>query len=107
MVFCYNIYDFFTSDSETAELIRPLYSGTDESVIYETLGQSYTVYSKGGWSFEGEDSYYTVQNDAGIVMKGEHPYVLTVLSDAYEHLDLLDALVKEIDQAHTELLRNR
>ena len=60
--------------------------------------QSYTVYSKGGWSFEGEDSYYTVQNDAGIVMKGEHPYVLTVLSDAYEHLDLLDGLVKEIDQ---------
>ena len=41
------------------------------------------------------------------LMKGEHPYVLTVLSDAYEHLDLLDALVKEIDQAHTELLRNR
>ena len=38
-------------------------------------------------------------------MKGEHPYVLTVLSDAYEHLDLLDALVKEIDQAHTELIR--
>ena len=102
-----NIYDYFTSDSETAELIRPLYSGTDESVIYETLGQSYTVYSKGGWSFEGEDSYYTVQNDAGIVMKGGHPYVLTVLSDAYEHLDLLDALVKEVDQAHTELLRNR
>ena len=54
---------------------------------------------------KGRIPIITVQNDAGIVMKGEHPYVLTVLSDAYEHLDLLDALVKEIDQAHTELIR--
>lgn len=99
-----NIYDYFTSGSETAERIRNLYCGTDESAIYETLGEKYTVYSKAGWSFEGDDSYYTVQNDAGIVMKGTDPYILVILTDAYERLDLLDSVVEEIDLAHTELL---
>ena len=99
-----NIYDYFTSGSETAEKIRNLYCGTDESAIYETLGEKYMVYSKAGWSFEGEDSYYTVQNDAGIVMKGTDPYILVILTDAYERLDLLDSVVEEMDLAHTELL---
>ena len=44
-----------------------------------------------------------MQNDAGIVMKGEHPYVLVILSDAYGRLDLLDNLVYILDRAHTEL----
>ena len=99
-----NIYDYFTSGNDTAEMIRDLYSGTEESAIYETLGTKYTVYSKAGWSFEGEDSYYTVQNDAGIVMKGSHPYILTILSDAYEKLDLLESVAEELDIAHTKLI---
>ena len=67
------------------------------------MGGQYTVDSKGGWIGEGNGSYYNVQNDAGIVMKGEHPYVLVILSDAYGRLDLLDNLVYVLDQAHTAL----
>lgn len=97
------IYDYFESDDENARMIQELYCGTEESCIYEALGNQYTVYSKAGWSFEGEDSYYTVQNDAGIIMKDGHPYILTVLSDAYEQLDLLEEMIVKVDQAHTEL----
>lgn len=99
-----DIYNYFMSEKENAEMIRELYSGTEESSIYETLGTDYTVYSKAGWSFEGEDSYYTVQNDAGIVMKDQHPYILTILSNAYERLDMLDTVVEKVDLAHTELI---
>lgn len=99
-----SIYDYFTSADEDAEILAELFSGTEESCIYETLGEEYTVYSKAGWYAEGEDSFYTVQNDAGIVMKGTHPYTLTVLSDAYERLDLLDPVVEALDLAHTELI---
>lgn len=98
------IYDFFTSGNESAAGIRDLYTGTDESPIYEALGGGYTVYSKAGWSYDEEEPYYTVQNDAGIVMKGAHPYILTIMSDAYEELELLEGVVEELDLAHSELL---
>ena len=99
-----NIYDYLMSGDESADTIMEFYNGTEESCIYETLGDEYMVYSKAGWYFEGEDSYYTVQNDAGIVMKGMNSYILTILSDAYERLDLLDSVVEAMDQAHTELV---
>lgn len=94
-------YDFM-SESISPE-IRDLYTATLQSAIYETLGEQYTVYSKGGWIGEGLGTYYNVQNDVGIVMKGENPYVLVVLSDAYGRIDLLNNLVGVLDEAHTAL----
>ena len=37
-------------------------------------------------------------------MKGAHPYILTIMSDAYEELELLEGVVEELDLAHSELL---
>lgn len=96
------MYYDFESESIPSE-IRDLYTGTMESAICETLGEQYPVYSKGGWIGEGLGTYYNVQNDAGIVMKGENPYVLVVLSDAYDRIDLLSNLVGVLDEAHTAL----
>lgn len=97
-----SIYDYFMSESCDAD-IRELYNGTLASAMYETLGEEYTVYSKAGWIGEGLGTYYNVQNDAGIVLKEDAPYVLVVLSDAYGRLDLLDNLVAVLDAAHTVL----
>lgn len=98
-----SVYDSFLSGS-VPSYIRDLYTGTLESAIYETLGPWYTVYSKAGWIGEGTGTYYNVQNDAGIVMKGDDPYVIVVLSDAYGRTDLLDHLITVLDSAHTSLL---
>ena len=97
-----HMYDRVVAGESLADIIN-IYTDTLSSAISETLGGQYTVYSKGGWIGEGKGSYYNVQNDAGIVMKGEHPYVLVILSDAYGRLDLLDNLVYVLDQAHTAL----
>lgn len=97
-----SIYDYFMSESCDAD-IRELYNGTLASAIYETLGEEYIVYSKAGWIGEGLGTYYNVQNDAGIVLKEDAPYVLVVLSDTYGRLDLLDNLVAVLDAAHTVL----
>lgn len=96
------MYSYFTSDSPGADWISELYTDTLNSCIAEALGDTYTVYSKAGWIFE--DDYYNVQNDAGIVMSPENPYVIVVLSDAYEQMELLESLVCSIDHAHTELI---
>ena len=98
-----NMYSYFMSGDETAGKIRDLYSDTLQSCIAEALGTMYTVYSKAGWIGEGQGTYYNVQNDAGIVMKPDHPYVLVILSDAYGRLDLLDSLVACLDECHTNL----
>ena len=98
-----SVYEYFISESCNTD-IREFYNGTLLSAIYETLGEQYTVYSKAGWIGEGQGTYYNVQNDAGIVMKGENPYVIVVLSDAYGRLDLLDSLVAALDAAHTDLI---
>lgn len=97
-----HMYDRVVAGESLADIIN-IYTDTLSSSISETLGGQYTVYSKGGWIGEGKGSYYNVQNDEGIVMKGEHPYVLVILSDAYGRLDLLDNLVYVLDQAHTAL----
>lgn len=98
-----NMYSYFMSGDETAGKIRDLYSETLQSCIAEALGTTYTVYSKAGWIGEGQGTYYNVQNDAGIVMKPDHPYVLVILSDAYGRLDLLDSLVACLDECHINL----
>ena len=101
-IWCY-MYDYFMSGQNNADTIRDLYIGTEESSISETLGEKYTVYSKAGWIADANDSYYTVQNDAGVVMKEGHPYVLVLLSDAYGRHDLLDNLTDCLDRAHSGL----
>lgn len=97
-----HMYDSVVSGGNLSSIIS-IYNDTLSSAIYETLGGQYTVYSKGGWIGEGAGTYYNVQNDAGIVMKGSHPYVLVILSDAYGRLDLLDNLTAVLDETHTVL----
>ena len=102
-VWCY-MYDYFISGQDNADTIRDLYIGTEESSISETLGEKYTVYSKAGWIADANDPYYNVQNDAGVVMKEGHPYVLVLLSNAYGRHDLLDNLTDCLDRAHSGLM---
>lgn len=97
-----HMYDYLTSGTEDAEWLASVYTGTLNSCIYNALGENYTVYSKAGWI--NTSDYYNVQNDAGIVMKGDNPYVLVVLSNAYDRMDLLEELVRVADKAHTQLV---
>ena len=95
------MYRYFSSDTPDSEWISVLYTNTLNSCIGEALGDTCTVYSKAGWI--NEDDYYNVQNDAGIVMAEGHPYVLVVLSTAYDCMDLLKNLIYTIDDIHSAL----
>lgn len=93
---------YFTSDAEEAAWTAELYIDTLNSFLSDALGSTYTVYSKAGWI--DSDGYYTARNDAGIVEKEGHPYVLVVLSDLYDEDELLCNLVCTLDAAHTWLI---
>ena len=96
-------YEYFYSGKPNSTFCRGLFTGTLNSPISNTLKSKYTVYSKAGWI--GEGGYYNVQNDAGIVMRSGHPYVVVILSTAYGRLDYMNTLVSAIDAAHEEMLR--
>lgn len=96
------MYSYFTSDAEEAAWTAALYVDTLNSFLNEELGETYTVYSKAGWIDNG--GYYTARNDAGIVMKEDHPYVLIILSDVYGEDPLLQELVHTLDTAHSWLV---
>ena len=95
-------YGFFTGGQENSQWCAQLFTNTLQSSIFNTLGGTYTTYSKAGWI--GAGGYMTVQNDAGIVMKPDHPYVIVIMSGAYGRLDLLSNLVSALDSAHSELV---
>lgn len=96
-------YEYFYSGKPNSTFCRGLFTGTLNSPISNTLKSKYTVYSKAGWI--GEGGYYNVQNDAGIIMRGGHPYVVVILSTAYGRLDYMNTLVSAIDAAHEEMMR--
>lgn len=95
-------YDFFTSGQQNSQWCAQLFTNTLNSSILNTMGSTYTTYSKAGWISSG--SYMTVQNDAGIVMKTGHPYVVVIMSSAYGRLNLLNDLVLALDSVHSELV---
>ena len=95
-------YDFFTGGQENSQWCAQLFTNTLQSSILNTLGGTYTTYSKAGWI--GAGGYMTVQNDAGIIMKPDHPYVIVIMSGAYGRLDLLSNLVSALESAHSELV---
>lgn len=95
-------YTFFNSGQVNSQWCAELFTNTLQSSILKTLGNTYTTYSKAGWI--GEGGYLNVQNDAGIVLKPDHPYVLAIMSSAHGRIDLLNELVGALDAAHTELV---
>ena len=96
-------YQFFYSGKTNSDFCRELFVNTLNSPISDTLGKKYTVYSKAGWI--GEGGYYNVQNDAGIVMRDGHPYVVVILSTAYDKLDWMSTLTTAIDSVHEEMIQ--
>lgn len=96
-------YQFFYSGKTNSEFCRDLFVNTLNSPISGTFGEKYTVYSKAGWI--GEDGYYNVQNDAGIVMRDGHPYVVVILSTTYDKLDWMSTLTTAINSVHEEMIQ--
>ncbi|MDD5953329.1 MAG: serine hydrolase [Oscillospiraceae bacterium] len=56
---------------------QSIFQRVSHSFISESLSSKYTVYSKPGFIIAASPCF----NDAGIVMAGEHPYVIAIMSN--------------------------
>ncbi|MBO4234952.1 MAG: hypothetical protein J5928_00730 [Firmicutes bacterium] len=97
-------YEFFTSGATNVSWVKPYFEVAWPSFILAELGEDYTVCAKPGWLYDG--GKYTVYNDGGIVEKSGAPYILAILSNCYEgvHNDYLYKLVRDLDEAHSEMI---
>ena len=100
-----NYWYFYQDTNGNSEWCRNLYTeGLTEgnSIIHDALSGWYTVHAKPGW-FPGQG--FDVQNDAGIVMAGDHPYVVSIMSSACNRFAELRELVCAIDDVHKDMVR--
>ena len=87
----------FKDANKNSSYLRGQYKKGARSFIKGALNsrKSTTTYTKTGWGpFARSGNIY---NDAGIVVKDGHPYVIAVMSKAYYHPSQLRELVRAID----------
>ena len=95
---CY--WYFYKNTNKNSKWCRNLYTHGNQSFIYQTFKGTYKVHTKPGWSpgFRGN-----VQNDAGIVMAGNKPYLLVVMSGAAGCFSQLRELCHALNAVHKEI----
>lgn len=97
------MYDFFMSGDEGASWCRDVYSSNNWITSRDALDYKCTIYAKSGWITAG---YPICHNEGCIVMDGDHPYVMAIMSSAnadYETWKMAN-LQRALDCAHRELL---
>lgn len=97
-----SMYDYFGSAGAAGQQMSSLFSHGYYSSIYYELGDRYAVRSKPGWYPQAWP--YTATNDAGIVYAGDDPYLVVVLSNAPERLDLVRSMVRALDAVHADMV---
>lgn len=92
----------FKTHNKHSAYLRSKYKKGARSFIKSALKSKATTYTKTGWGpFTHSGNIY---NDAGIVVKNGHPYVVVVMSKAYYHSSQLKNLVRAIDAYHDYLV---
>lgn len=93
-------YKFFTTDPDMGETAGELFENPEYSLIHKTLYPIYKTRSKSGWINIGESSAI----DSGIIYAGDHPYLLTVLSDFGGDIEKFTPLVYQIERIHQDII---
>lgn len=98
------MYDYFISDSDGSAATASLYMQSYMSSINRCMSGSATVYSKPGW-MGGGSSTGPIYNDAGIVVVGDRPYVVSIVSSGnFGWPGQMDSLVRALDNVHSEMM---
>jgi uncharacterized protein YjdB len=93
---------FFKEANYRSSWCRGLYTSSKMSFINDTLSSKYTVYTKPGWMTIAPTYAH---NDAGIVLSGNHPYLICVLSNGYGYESYLNNIVSALDAVHSDMVQ--
>ena len=95
------IRDSFMSDERNAWWCRDVFGSNNAITSRPTLSwKGCPIYAKSGWV----DGGITVHNEGCLVMDGDNPYLMVVMSNQ-SHYDssYMANLMRALDRAHSEL----
>ncbi|MBO5460701.1 MAG: serine hydrolase, partial [Ruminococcus sp.] len=93
---------FFEETNENTEWCISIFENSFQSFISSSLCEEYTVYSKAGWIC---DEFDIARNDGGIVMDEEDPYILVIMSEAFNDYEKLEELAGALDKVHEKMIQ--
>lgn len=91
-------------ESERGDFARQTLEGSLFSAIADTVGTTCTVYSKAGWI--DEEDIYVAYNAAGLVLRGDHPYLVSIMSDAEGKEEEAKVLASALELVHRQMIQN-
>lgn len=97
-----SMYGCFGNAGAAGQQMSTLFSHGCYSSICCELGDRYAVRSRLCWYPQAWP--YTATNDASIVYAGDDPYLVAVLSNAPECLDLMRPMVRALDAVHADMV---
>lgn len=94
--------DYFMSERQNAWWCRDVYSSNNWITSRPTLSwKGCTIYAKSGWLYGGP----TVHNEGCIVMDGDNPYLMVVMSNEIaDNSWKMSNLMSVLDRAHSEII---
>lgn|GEM_PF-1444714 len=95
-------YEYFSSD-DCSDEFRTLFEGTLNSIISETLGQTYTVRSKAGWMIGIVSGKHDATVDAGVVYAYNGDYVMVIMTSVPSGMNRLENLTVILDSIHSKM----
>ena len=94
-------YKLFTTDPDVGEIAGRLFEAPEYSLIHKALYPVYKTRSKSGWINTGEVSAI----DSGIIYAGDHPYLMTILSDFGGDIERFTPYAYELEKIHQDIVK--
>ena len=92
-------YRFFITDKEYGGKAAWLFDHPGYSTIHTSLGDFYKTLTKSGWI----DLMYKSMIDSGIVMAGDNPYLITLMTDYGGDLLEMNGITYELEKIHADI----
>ena len=83
------------------ETAGELFEAPEYSLIHKALYPVYKTRSKSGWINTGEVSAI----DSGIIYSGDHPYLMTILSNFGGDIERFTPYAYELEKIHQDIVK--
>ncbi len=97
-------FDYFDAGSKDARQLLGFYAKREESPLRDAIPTADMVIAKAGWYPLDDGKEYAATVDAGIVLQGDHSYIVAIMTNAPAELDLLRNMTSGIFGGRRALL---
>lgn len=92
--------------NETGKKVSSFYESPNMSAIRPLVEEDILTRTKAGWIADIEDDHdLRAANEGGIIYDGEHPYLLSVMTDEPADFEVLGELMQALMDVHADMVK--